>query len=164
MRLRGIFNPKIHIIIAVILITISVWTLFGLLSHANDVSFVRLDLHLIPVGLLLGLGVGVPVGIWRLHALHKALPDLDGQFYLSDADVLRQSLEGRNARTLQQIGFGLAVAIWFILLLHTGGQVILFGTTVFYILGQYLTGQFLPAIRLLIEIRRGDSSGPPRTS
>ena len=77
MRLRGIFNPKIHIIIAVILITISVWTLFGLLSHANDVSFVRLDLRLIPVGLLLGLGVGVPVGIWRLQALHKALPDLD---------------------------------------------------------------------------------------
>ncbi|MGH9701572.1 MAG: hypothetical protein ACRD52_19230, partial [Candidatus Acidiferrales bacterium] len=63
-----------------------------------------------------------------------------------------------------QIGFGLAAATWFILLLHTGGQVILFGTTVFYILGQYLTGQFLPAIRLLIEMRRVDSPGPPRTS
>lgn len=131
---------------------------FTLREVEPDLSAARLDLRLLPVGLLLGLTVGVVEGTWRLHAIRRALPELDGKFFLREGGVLRRYREGENAITLGRIGFGMAFGIWFILTLHTGGRVMLFGTLAFYILGEYLTGRFLPFARLFLELRKRDSA------
>ncbi len=154
MKLRGAFNPLVHIVIGAILIALSVWIAFALVGAKMELHSAQLDLHLLPVGLLLGLVVGVPVGIWRLRAIHKALPEVDGQFFLTQANVLRRFREGQNAVTLQQIGLGCAFALWLILTLHTDGRIVLFGTFVFYLLGQHLTGQVVPSARLFFEQRK----------
>ncbi|HTV58665.1 MAG TPA: hypothetical protein VMJ93_07315 [Verrucomicrobiae bacterium] len=161
MRLRGIFNPKLYFIATFILVAISVWMIFEMRDVERVLGSTRLDIHLLPVGFLLGLGVGVPVGIWRLRAIRKALPELDGQFFLSEASVLSRSREGENARSMQRRGYVMAFAIWFMLALYTGGRTMLLGTMVYYILGQYLTGQLLPFTRLYLELKKCDSTRLP---
>lgn len=154
MTLRGVLNPKVQVGITFIVIALFVWLAFQAVNSYVEPESVRLDLELLPVALLLGMAIGVPVGIWKLRALRKALPQAGNHFYLTDGALIGRLPEGANAITLRRVGIGAAFVLWFSLTAHTNGHVLLNGSLIAYITGQFLTGQTLPFIRLWLELRR----------
>jgi len=154
MRLRGAFDPRIQMGITVVVLAAVALLVYVTVNSYVEGNSWRLDLRSMPLGLLLGLAVGALVGIWRLRALRKAVPELHDQFFLSQANMIARFPEGANATTLQRAAFGWAFIVWFALTAFTQGHVILYGSLGCYILGQFLTGQTLPFIRLWRELKR----------
>jgi hypothetical protein len=164
MKLRGAFDPRVQIVLGVLMIVIFTILAVSLWTSASDVLFaawVRLDLRLLPICLLLGLALGIWIGKLRLQALRKVLPEVDGQLFLSERRVLSKTREGENAITLQRLGFFAAFLAWFALTTFTSGRILLYGSMAAYVLGQYLTGQTLPFVRLFLELRKNRSSTCP---
>jgi len=153
-KLRGAFDPKIQTVITMILIAVAVWFAMVTVNANVEPRSAQLDLQLLPVGLVLGMAVGVPVGIWRLRALRKAKTEIGDQFFLTQATVIGRFREGANATTLQRAAIGWAFLVWFVLTAFTHGRVILNGSLAFYIVGQFLTGQTLPFLRFWVELHR----------
>lgn len=139
--------------ISAVVIAAVVWLWLTTVNSYVEGNSLRLDLRLMSVGFLLGTAVGVPVDIWRLRALRKAIPDVRDQFFLSQANVIARFPEGANATTLQRAAFGWIFVVWFGLIAFTPGHVVLYGTLGCYILGQFLAGQTLPFVRLWFELK-----------
>ena len=151
MRLRGAFDPRIQILLGGLSVSILISSAVWLWSNAHRPSpenWIVLDLRVMPISLLIGLLVGWRIGRLRLTALKAALPEIDGRMFLSQIQTLSKFREGENAIKLQRTGFILAFLVWFALTTFTDGRVLLYGSMVAYIVGQYLTGQTLPFILL----------------
>lgn len=154
MKMRGAFDPKVQVGITFIVIALFVWLAVETVNPYVEPDSARLDLKLLPVALLLGMAVGVPIGIWKLQALRKTLPEAGNHFYLTDSALIGRLPEGANASTLRRVGIGAAFVIWMALAGLTQGRYLLYGSLGSYILGQFLTGQTLPFVRLWIEQKR----------
>lgn len=163
MKLRGVLNPKFHFVVMAIFIAISVWVALTVRDSQAELASSWLDLRLLPFGFLLGAAVGIPIGIWRLRAIHMALHDVSGKFYITDTSILNRFREGAKALQLRKIGILFAFGLCLTLMLHTGGRIMLMGSFAFYIFGQYLTGQFIPFARLFFEIRREEGRASEKT-
>lgn len=164
MRLRGAFNPIVQVAIgAIMIVTFAVFVVTLKSSASNDstLKLVRADYEMIPILLAIGLAVGLGIGNMRLRALRKVLPEVDGEFYVSEAGVLRKTREGANAISLQRLGLVIAFLTLFGLDTFMDGRIILDRSMVAYVLGQYLTGQTLPFVRLFFELRKNQSSISP---
>src|SRR5580658_6146604 len=157
MKLRGAFDPKIQFLLGAIMSTVFVAIMVELKSSATDpqmADWLRMDLRVMPISVLLGTVVGLVIGHWRLQALRQVLPEIDGQWFLSQGDVLSRVRQGANATRLQKLGFAVAFVACFTISTRTNGRVILFGSMAAYALGQFLTGQTLPFLRLFIELKK----------
>lgn len=149
MKLRGAFNPLVQLLLGLlsisILITSAIW-LWRTTRGPDAFSWMVLDLRMMPIAFVLGLVAGSKIGELRLQGLQAALPEVDGKLFLSQERTLSKFREGENAIKLQRLGFALAFLTWFALTTFTGGKVLLYGSTMAYGVGQYLTGQTLPFI------------------
>jgi hypothetical protein len=157
MRLRGAFDPKVQISLGVLMVLIFVASVIWLRSNAGGsepiLDWVRLDLRVTPISFLLGLAAGWKIGQLRLRALRMVLPEVDGHLFLSQQATLSKLREGENAIKLQRLGFISAFLAWFALTTFTNGRVMLYGSLTGYVVGQYLTGQTFPFVRLAVELR-----------
>jgi hypothetical protein len=163
MKLRGAFNPKVQMALGALMVLIFIAFLVSLKLDSGDpeiLRWMRLDLCIMPISLLLGLAVGWVFGKLRFQALYKVLPKVDGQLFLSQRRVLSETPEGENAIKLQKLGFIYAFLIWFGLATFTGGRVVIYGSMAAYILGQFLTGQTVPFVRLFLELRCKSPTSP----
>jgi hypothetical protein len=150
MKLRGAFDPKFQIILALVTMvpySMLVWTLL-------PVEWARLDIRLAPLFLVLGMLFGLPIGSQRLIALRKILPQVKDQYYLSARSLLSQVREGENALTLQRVGWAVAFLIWFAISTQSK---LFYASLASFILGSYLTGQVLPFIRIWLDIKKHPS-------
>jgi hypothetical protein len=157
MKLRGAFDPRIQFLLGAIMIAVFVSIVVELESGPYDpqiVDWLRLDLRVMPISLLLGIVVGLVIGHWRLQALRQVLPEIDGHWFLGQGDVLSRVRQGANATRLQRLGFAVAFVACFSLSTETNGRVVLFGSMGAYALGQFLAGQTLPFLRLFIELKK----------
>lgn len=154
MSTRGAFDPKVQFAITIVLAALVVSLAHIAINPYVEPPSWRLDLKLLPVAFLLGAAVGFRVGIWRLQALRKAMPDVENKFFLTQSSVIGRFREGSNAITLQRSGIGCAYVVWFWLTALPHGSIVLFGSLGSYVLGQFLTGQTLPFMRLWIEQRK----------
>ena len=153
-NLRGAFDPKIQVVIGAVMIALASLTLRVL----RPADWAALDLRVAPFALLLGLAVGLPIGISRFRILKQVLPEVEGQFHLSQRPVLSRLRQGANLLYLQRLSYGGAVLLWFMLTTYTHGKVLLYGSMATFVLGSYLAGQTVPFIRLWFYLSRAQRS------
>src|SRR5271154_3717532 len=99
MKLRGAFDPRIQFLLGAMMITVFVAILVDLKSSPTDpqiADWLRLDLRVMPISLLLGIVVGLVIGHWRLQALRQVLPEIDGHWFLGQGGVLSKVRQGAN--------------------------------------------------------------------
>jgi hypothetical protein len=151
MRTRGVFDPKLQLVIGLVLTTV-----FGflILSPEDRAHLGSLDMRLAPLAFVAGLAVGWPIGRLRFSALERVLPILKERFYLTQWRTLSQFREGENAIKSQRIAAAVAFLTWFGLSTYTNGRILLSDCMLAFILGAYLTGHMLPFLKLWIVLRR----------
>jgi len=158
MKLRGAFDPKVQMSLGAFMVLIFVGSLIWLRSNVGSsepiLDWVRLDLRVTPISFVLGLAAGWKIGQLRLRALRAVLPDVDGHLFLSQQATLSKLRDGENAIKLQRLGFIIAFLVWFALTTFTNGRVMLYGSLIAYIVGQYLAGQTAPFVFLALELKR----------
>jgi hypothetical protein len=159
-KLRGVFDPKLQVGVGVVTTVIVLSVLSLTLRLAPTEQSARVDLHVLPWSFVVGLTVGAAIGRYRLRALRRILPEINGLFFVSQRGVLSKVREGENALNLQRLGFAVAILTWFAVVTYTDGKVMLNGSWCFYILGQLLTGQTLPFIRLWLEVGKAAPGAP----
>lgn len=138
------------LVVTSVFVASEVW-LWRTVHGPDSFEWLRLDLRVTPIAFLLGLLTGWKIGEMRLRALRAALPEVDGQVFLSEERTLSKFREGENAIKLQRTGFCIAFLIWFALTTFTNGKILLYGSMVAYIAGQFLTGQTLPFLFIASE-------------
>jgi hypothetical protein len=156
-HLRGAFNPVAQAIWGIV----ATVTVAGAALLATRVDDSGIDPYLSPVGLVIGLAVGYPLGVKRLHVLYKVLPGLDGRFIFTQWDVMMSIPEGALVTKAQ--GWILAIAFLGAIGIPalTNGKVSLAGSFALFGLGAFLTGKTLPFIRIWSELRSGNRRGGP---
>ncbi len=154
MKLRGAFNPKLQVALGFAMIAVTGHILWFL----STADWAALDLRIAPLAFLLGLAAGVPIGFSRFKVLKEVLPEVDGQFYLTEKPVVGKTRQGANLLYLQRFCFGGAFLAWFMLTTYTHGKFLLYGCMAAFILGSYLSGQTLPFIRLWLYLTRAPRS------
>ncbi len=84
-------------------------------DHLTD-KFSRLDLVLTPIGLILGLVIGIVTGHWRFQALQGLAPRLSGKLLWREKTVLSRSELGQKALNVEQNSYAalfyLFLAVW----------------------------------------------------
>jgi hypothetical protein len=155
-KLRGVFNPAVHVAIALAMIAVTFSVVSGVRRDAQSgysAQWAPIDLRLVPVALALGLIVGYPIGKKRLQLLLRVLPELDNKFFLGERSVLGKSREGENVMMAQRIAYAIAFVAPFLAATYSNGRIMFWGCPIAFILGAFLTGKTIPVLRLWMATR-----------
>ncbi len=141
------------------------WTVQFLFPHERP----EFALLLLLIAFAAGLAAGLPSGHCRLRALKKALPQVEGRFFITDVGVLNQTPEGQRARNLEfgayaLVGLPLLAFLSFATLgrLRASSYAMLLAVSIpaSYIPGVYLTSSGVPYARVWLWLRKRPPKEP----
>lgn len=150
MKLRGVFNPWVQILLTLLMAGLAVHITFTVWKSGNTL----LDVRLAPLALAVGLAVGYGIGRKRQRVLRQALPVIDGQFHLGEQSAFSKIPEARSLILWERWSYLAAVVIIFSSIPFSHGSTILWASFVAYLFGFYFTCRALPILRLWLDGRR----------
>jgi hypothetical protein len=147
MKLRGVFNPWVQILLTLLMAGLAAHITFTVWKSGNAL----LDVRLAPLALAIGLAVGYGGGRKRLKVLHQAIPVIDGQFYLGEQSAFSKIPEARSLVLWERWSYLVAVVIIFSSIPLSHGSTILWASFVDYLFGFYLTCRAFPVVWVWLE-------------